>query len=433
VIWNKVRECESVEHRRERQLADLKDLCHRVYDRVPFYKKKFDEAGIKPEDIKTLEDIAKIPFTTKDDMRETYPYGLLAVDESDIREIHTSSGTTGTPVVDAYTKSDMEMWGEVMARCFGMAGGDKGDVVQNAYGYGMFTGGLGVHYGAQTIGANVIPAASGNTKRQLMLMRDFKSTILTCTPSYALFMAEVAKEMGIEFKDLSLKAGIFGAEPWSDNMREEIEEKLNLKAFDIYGLTEIIGPGVSNECEAHHGLHVNEDYFYPEIINPETGEVLPEGEKGELVFTTLTKQGTPIIRYRTRDITWLWHDKCSCGRTMVKMHRLLGRNDDMLILRGVNVFPSQIENVLMRIEETQPHYQIIVDRGKTHLDEVELHVEVEESFFSDETKELERIREKINREIKQELGITCNIKLVEPKSIERSMGKAKRVIDKRTL
>ncbi len=433
MIWNKVRECESVEKRKERQLADLKDLCSRVYGRVPFYKKKFDEAGIKPSDIKTLDDIAKIPFTTKDEMRDTYPYGLLAVDETDIVEIHTSSGTTGTPVVDAYTQADMEMWGEVMARCFGMSGGDKGDVVQNAYGYGMFTGGLGVHYGAHKMGANIIPAASGNTKRQLMLMRDFKSTILTCTPSYALCMYEEAKEMGIDFKDLHLKSGIFGAEPWSDNMRQEIQEKLHLKAHDIYGLTEIIGPGVSNECENQNGLHVNEDYFYPEIIDPATGKVLPEGEKGELVFTTLSKQGTPVLRYRTRDITWLWHDKCSCGRTLVKMHRLLGRNDDMLIIRGVNVFPSQIENVLMRVEETQPHYQIIVDRGLTHLDEVELQVEVEETFFSDETKELERIKNKLHHELKQELGVSINIKLVEPKSIERSIGKAKRVIDKRTL
>ncbi|MBN1501333.1 MAG: phenylacetate--CoA ligase [Spirochaetes bacterium] len=433
MIWNKARECESIEKRKERQLADLKELCFRVYERVPFYRKKFDNAGINPSDIKTLDDIAKIPFTTKDEMRETYPYGLLAVDETDIVEIHTSSGTTGTPVVDAYTQSDMDMWGEVMARCFGMAGGDKGDVVQNAYGYGMFTGGLGVHYGSQKIGANIIPAASGNTKRQLMLMRDFKSTILTCTPSYALFMADEARDMGIEFKDLHLKSGIFGAEPWSDNMRDEIESKLHLKAHDIYGLTEIIGPGVSCECDIQHGLHVNEDYFFPEIIDPETGKVLPEGEKGELVFTTLTKQGTPILRYRTRDITWLWHDECKCGRTLVKMHRLLGRNDDMLIIRGVNVFPSQIENVLLRVEETQPHYQIIIERGSTHLDEVELQVEVEESFFSDETKELERIKNKLHQELKQELGISINIRLVEPKSIERSIGKAKRVIDKRNI
>ena len=304
---------------------------------------------------------------------------------------------------------------------------------QNAYGYGMFTGGLGIHYGARKLGANLIPAASGNTKRQLMLMRDFKSTILTCTPSYSLHMAEVAAEMGIDFKSLNLKSGVFGAEPWSDNMRKEIEEKLNLQAFDIYGLTEIVGPGVSNECEAHNGLHINEDHFYPEIIDPATGKVLPEGEKGELVFTSITREGTPIIRYRTRDITYLWHDECPCRRTLVKMHRLMGRTDDMMIIRGVNVFPSQIENVLMRIEETQPHYQIIIDRDKSQLDEVELHVEVEDKFFSDETKELERIRNKIAKEMKLELQINVRIKLVEPKSIARSEGKAKRVIDKRNL
>jgi phenylacetate-CoA ligase len=433
LIWNKAAECDNRDDRKVQQLYNLKKLVRHVYETIPFYKKKFDDIGVKPDDIQSMADIAKLPFTTKDEMRDTYPYGLLGVDEKEIVEIHTSSGTTGTPVLGAYTRNDLKMWSEVMARCLCMAGGTPDDVVQNAYGYGMFTGGLGVHYGSHLLGCNTIPAASGNTKRQLMLMRDFKSTILTCTPSYSLFMAEAAKEMGINFKDLSLKAGIFGAEPWSDNMRKEIEEKLNLQAFDIYGLTEIVGPGVSNECEAHNGLHVNEDHFYPEIINPETGEVLPEGEKGELVFTTITREGTPIIRYRTRDITWLWHEDCACGRTTVKMHRLLGRTDDMLILRGVNVFPSQIENVLMRIEGTEPHYQIVVDRGDSHLDEVELHVEVEPGFFSDETKSLEKIREKIAHEIKQELGIAVVIKLVEPKTIPRSEGKAKRVIDKRTI
>jgi phenylacetate-CoA ligase len=399
----------------------------------PFIEKKMDDMGVTPKDINSIDDIAKLPFTTKDELRETYPYGLLACKEEELVEIHTSSGTTGTPVLGGYTRDDLNMWAEVMARCLGMSGGTPDDVVQNGYGYGMFTGGLGVHHGAQKMGCNTIPSGSGNTKRQLMLMRDFKSTILTCTPSYALYMAEEAKDMGIDFKDLHLKAGIFGAEPWSDNMRKEIEEKLNLQAFDIYGLTEIIGPGVSNECEAHNGLHVNEDHFYPEIINPETGEVLPYGEKGELVFTTITRQGTPIIRYRTRDITYLWHEECSCGRTLVKMHRLMGRTDDMLILRGVNVFPSQIENVLMQIEETQPHYQIVIDRDRSQLDDVELHVEVEEAFFSDETKDLERIRNKIALAMKQELQINVKIKLVEPKSIERSMGKAKRVIDKRNI
>ncbi len=431
MIWNKKIETMNEKEMKELQLEKLQNLVQYVYKKVPFYTKKFDTAGIKPEDIKTLGDIAKIPFTTKDEMRETYPYGLLACNPEELREIHTSSGTTGTPVVAGYTENDRTLWKEVMGRCLAMAGGSKDDIIQNAYGYGMFTGGLGVHYGAEAIGATVLPISSGNTKRQLSFMRDFKSTILTCTPSYSLFMAEVAGEMGMDFKDFDLKAGIFGAEPWSDNMRKEIEQKLNIKAYDIYGLTEIIGPGVSCECEAQNGLHINEDYFYPEIINPETGEVLPEGEKGELVFTTLSREGTPILRYRTRDITWLFHDNCSCGRTTVKMHRLLGRNDDMMILRGVNVFPSQIENVLMRIEGTEPHYQIIIDRSKTHLDHVELQVEVEGALFSDETKDLEKVRNMIHEEMKQALGISLDIKLVEPKTIERSMGKAKRVIDKR--
>jgi phenylacetate-CoA ligase len=433
LIWNAIRESEAPEKRRSRQLADLKDLASRLYNRVPFYRQRFDSAGVKPSDIQTLADIARVPFTTKDDLRDTYPYGLLAANEDEIVEVHTSSGTTGTPVVDAYTRNDMDIWSEVMARCLMMAGAEKGDVVQNGYGYGLFTGGLGVHYGAHAIGCNTIPIGGGNTERQLQLMRDFKSTILTCTPSYSLFMAEVAGEMGIEMSGLKLKSGIFGAEPWSENMRREIEEKLCLKAYDIYGLTEIIGPGVSNECSEQNGLHVNEDHFYPEIINPETGEVLSDGEKGELVFTTLTKTGTPLLRYRTRDISRLERGECPCGRNLVRMHRILGRTDDMMIIRGVNVFPSQIEQILMEIEETQPHYQIIIDRSETHLDSVELKVEVEPAFFSDETRELERISQKIAAAMKSKLGVSLQIKLVEPKSIERSVGKAKRVIDKRTL
>jgi phenylacetate-CoA ligase len=433
LIWNAIRESEAPEKRRARQLAELKDLAGRLYNRVPFYRERFDSAGVTPADIRTLEDIALLPFTTKDDLRDTYPYGLLAANEDDIVEVHTSSGTTGTPVVDAYTRNDMDIWAEVMARCLMMAGAERGDVVQNGYGYGMFTGGLGVHYGAHAIGCNTIPVGGGNTERQLQLMRDFKSTILTCTPSYSLYMAEVAKEMGLDMSTLPLKSGVFGAEPWSDNMRREIEQKLHLKAYDIYGLTEIIGPGVSNECSEQNGLHVNEDHFYPEIIDPETGKVLPDGQKGELVFTTLTKTGTPLLRYRTRDITWLERGECPCGRNLVRMHRLLGRTDDMMIIRGVNVFPSQIEQILMDIEETQPHYQIIIDRGETHLDNVELRVEVEPEFFSDETKTLERISRKIAETMKSKLGVSLQIRLVEPKSIERSMGKAKRVIDKRML
>jgi phenylacetate-CoA ligase len=432
MIWNTEAECADRNDREKKQLESLRTLTERVYKNVPFYRRKFDEAGVKPADIGKLSDIAKLPFTTKEELRETYPYGLLAVDESEIVEVHMSSGTTGTPVVDAYTKNDIDIWSESMARTLAMAGTGEDDIVQNAYGYGLFTGGLGVHYGARRIGANVIPASSGNTKRQLMIMRDFGTTILTCTPSYSLYLAEAAEEEGMDFRKLKVKAGCFGAEPWSENMRVEIEDKLNLSAHDIYGLTEIIGPGVASECGEKKGLHINEDLFYPEIINPETGEVLPEGEKGELVFTTLTREGTPMIRYRTRDITYLFHTESPSGRTLVRMHRLLGRTDDMLIIRGVNIFPSQIEQVLMRIEETEPHYQIVVDRAASSLDEIEVHVEVEENFFSDETKNLENIREKIESEIRNELGISARIKLVEPRSIERSMGKAKRVIDKRT-
>jgi len=433
MVWNKTVECMPRDRMQEWQLQRLQELVSRVYERVPFYRQKFDASGVKPADIRSLKDISRLPFTTKDEMRGTFPYGLLACSLDEIVEIHTSSGTTGIPVVAAYTEEDRRLWAEVMARCLAMTGTGRGDTIQNAYGYGLFTGGLGVHHGAGPLGATVIPISSGNTQRQLEYIRDFKSTVLTCTPSYSLFMAEVASEMGMDFRAFDLKAGIFGAEPWSDNMRVEIEKKLNLKAYDIYGLTEIIGPGVSCECEAQNGLHINEDYFYPEIIDPDTGEVLPEGEKGELVFTTLSRQGTPIIRYRTRDITWLFRDNCSCGRTTVKMHRLLGRNDDMMILKGVNVFPSQIENILMKIENTEPHYRIIIDREASQLDNVELQVEVEESFFSDETKDLEIIRRKIHDEMKQQLGISLNIRLVEPKTIERSMGKAKRVIDKRDL
>jgi phenylacetate-CoA ligase len=434
MIWNSEAECLDRGELAKQQLGNLARLVETVYKKVPFYRKKLDESGFKPADIQGLTDITKLPFTTKEEMRGTYPFGLLAVPESEIVEVHTSSGTTGTPVVDAYTLKDIDIWSESMARTLAMAGTEAGDVVQNAYGYGLFTGGLGVHYGARRIGANVIPASAGNTKRQIMIMRDFKTTVLTCTPSYSLFLVEVAREEGIDMSSLPVKAGCFGAEPWSENMRVEIEKKLNINALDIYGLTEIIGPGVSSECEAKDGLHINEDLFYPEIIDTTTGDPLPDGEKGELVLTTLTKQGTPVIRYRTRDITYLTRDTCSCGRTLVRMHRLLGRTDDMLIIRGVNVFPSQIEQVLMRIEETQPHYQIVVDRGATHLDEVEIRVEIEEGFFSDATKNLESIRNKIETEMRGELGISARVKLVEPKSIERSiLGKAKRVIDKRQL
>jgi phenylacetate-CoA ligase len=433
VIWNPDIETQSVDWLRSNQSENLVKLVHKLYEQVDFYREKMKAAGVSPGDIAGIEDIAKLPFTTKDELRETYPYGLLAVPRSEIVEIHTSSGTTGTPVVDGYTLNDIEIWSEAMARTLAMGGATSEDVIQNGYGYGLFTGGLGVHYGARKLGANVIPTSAGNTKRQLMVMKDFGSTLLTCTPSYSLFLAEQAREAGIPIEEYNIKAGCFGAEPWSENMRREIEEKLKLHAYDIYGLTEIIGPGVASECEAKNGLHINEDFFYPEIIDPATGETLPEGKQGELVFTTLTKEGTPLLRYRTRDITYLFREQCQCGRNTVKMHRLLGRTDDMLIIRGVNLFPSQIEHVLMEIEETEPHYQIIVDRGATHLDEIEIRVEVEESFFSDETRNLERIREKIEEKMRAELGIGTRIRLVEPKTLERSIGKAQRVIDRRVM
>ena len=432
-IWNKDAECASSEARQALQLARLQTSVERVYSRVPFYREKLDRAGVSPDSITSLADIAKLPFTVKDELRQTYPYGLLACDRSELVEIHTSSGTTGTPVVAAYTEADLDMWADVMARTLSMAGCVKGDTVQNGYGYGMFTGGLGVHHGARRIGANILPISSGNTRRQLMVMRDFGATHLTCTPSYSLFLAESALAEGIDFAELPLRAGCFGAEPWSENMRVEIEDKLNISAHDIYGLTELIGPGVASECECKDGLHFNEDYFYPEIINPETGEVLPDGEKGELVITSLEREGSPLLRYRTRDITYMMREPCPCGRTTVRIHRLLGRTDDLMIIRGVNCFPSQIENVLMRIEGTQPHYQIILDRGASHLDEIEVQVEVDESLFSDVTRGMETLRKRIHDELKSELGISAHIKLVEPRTIARSEGKAKRIIDRRVI
>ena len=433
MIWNPDAEQADPKNMRQHQTESLIKMVELVYNKVPFYKKKFDQVNIKPKDIKSLEDIQKIPFTTKYELRETYPYGLVASDMEDLVELHASSGTTGTPVVDAYTEKDLDIWSDSMARTLSMAGATRKDIIQNAFGYGLFTGGLGVHYGARRIGAQIIPISAGNTQKQITVMRDFGTSVLTCTPSYSLYLAETAKEMGIDFRKLKLKAGCFGAEPWSNDMRGEIEEKLNISAHDIYGLTEIIGPGVSAECEVKDGLHINEDYFYPEIINSETGKVLAEGEKGELVFTTLTRTGTPLLRYRTRDITYLFRDKCSCGRTTIKMHRLYGRNDDMMIIRGVNVFPSQIEEVLVQIEGTQPHYQIILTRGETHLDEIGIEVEVKESFFSDETRKMEELRKKISDAVKSKLGINAIIKLVEPKTIARSEGKAKRVVDKRKM
>jgi phenylacetate-CoA ligase len=433
MIFNPELECMEEEARKKLQLASLKNLVEMLYERVPFYRKRMDGLRLKPRDIHSLKDIEKLPFTTKDDLRENYPRGLLAAPKDRIVEVHMSSGTTGKPVVDEYTQNDINIWREAMARTLAGGGCTKDDIVQNCYGYGLFTGGPGAHYGAMTIGAEVLPMSSGNTARQLMVLQDFGSTMLTCTPSYALYMAEEAADAGIDLKKLPLCKGCFGAEPWSENMRKEIESRYDMKAYDIYGLTEIIGPGVSFECEAQDGLHVNEDLFYPEIIDPDTGKVLADGEKGELVFTTLTKDGTPLLRYRTRDITFLVREPCHCGRTTVRMHRLFGRTDDMLIIRGVNVFPSQIEQALIEIEGTEPQYLIVVSRGETHLDEVELQVEVKKEFFSDETRDLEGLRSKIENIMKSKLQISVRVKLVEPKTIERSIGKAKRVVDNRKI
>jgi phenylacetate-CoA ligase len=432
MIFNREYETMSRKQLTQLQTRRLQNLVRNAYNNNTFYKGKMDAAGIKPSGIKHISDIVKLPFLTKLAMRDVYPYNLLCCDINNIVEIHTSSGTTGKPVVDAYTKKDIEIWSEVMARTLSMGGTTTKDRVQNAYGYGLFTGGLGVHYGTRKIGAMIIPISGGNTKRQLQIMKDFGTTILTCTPSYSLYLAEAGKEEGLDFSKLPLKTGFFGAEPWSENMRKEIEAKLHLKAIDIYGLTEIIGPGVASECERQNLLHIFEDHFYPEIIAPETGKVLPDGQKGELVLPTLTKEGPPVIRYRTRDITYLDRSKCGCGRTSVRMHRILGRTDDMLIIRGVNVFPSQIEEVLLRMEGVEPHYQLIVERHD-NLDYLEVQVEVSEAFFSDEIKNLTAREKQIEKELHEALLINTKVKLVEPKTIARSEGKAKRIIDKRVI
>jgi phenylacetate-CoA ligase len=430
MFWDEHYEGMKREELESLQFRRLKRTLERVYEKIPFYKKKFDEAGITIEAVKSLNDLEKIPFTTKNDLRANYPYGFLAEPLKNVARVHASSGTTGQATVVGYTARDIENWAELVARCLVAFSATSDDVVHLAYGYGLFTGGLGLHYGAERIGATVIPMSGGNAKRQVQMMKDFGATILCSPPSFALYMAEVAEDMGIDFKALKLKVGAFGAEPWSENMRREIEEKLNLDAYDIYGLSEVIGPGVSAECEEKHGLHIFEDHFIPEIINPETGEVLPSGEKGELVLTTIMKEASPVIRYRTGDITVLNYELCPCGRTHVRMSRVFGRSDDMLIIRGVNVFPSQIEQILMRIEGTEPHYQIVVNR-KGLLDEIEVQVEVAPEIFSDEIKRLETLRRKIEDEIHEDLGIGAKVTLVEPKTIQRSEEKAKRVIDKR--
>ena len=425
-------ECAPVGELRAIQSYRLLKTVRHVYENVPFYRRKFDEMGLRPDDIKTVDDLHKLPFTYKQDLRDNYPYGLFAVPQSQVVRIHASSGTTGKQTVVGYTQNDLNVWGEITARSLAAAGGSKHDFVHISYGYGLFTGGLGLHDGATTLGASVIPVSTGNTKRQIQIMQDFGSDIICCTPSYALYIGETVREMGIDPKTLKLRAGIFGAEPWTEHMRQEIERLLEIKAYDIYGLSEIMGPGVSYECSAQTGMHVNEDHFIPEIIDPDTGEVLPDGTMGELVFTCITKEALPLIRYRTRDIAMLTREPCPCGRTFIKMSKPAGRTDDMLIIRGVNVFPSQIESVLLQMGGVTANYQLVVDRVGA-LDTLEVQVEMDEHTPFDAVRLIEKREKELRGAIESTLGVAATVRLVSPKTIARSEGKAKRVIDKRVL
>ena len=411
-----------------RRLVKMVENC---YNNVPLYKKRFDEMSLLPGDIKSIDDIHKLPFTYKTDLRDNYPFGMIAVPKEQLVRIHASSGTTGKQTVVGYTKNDIDVWAKGAARALVAAGATKSDYIHVSYGYGLFTGGLGLHYGAEMLGATAIPVSSGNTKRQVDILRDYGSDFLCCTPSYAMYIGETVRDMGIDPKTLKLRGGIFGAEAWSENMRREIEKILDIKAYDIYGLSEIAGPGVSFECKEQTGMHINEDFFYPEIIDPETGEQLPDGEYGELVFTCIGKEALPLLRYRTRDICKLSHKPCSCGRTLVKMSKTRGRTDDMLIIRGINVFPSQVEHVLLSLN-MEPNYQIIVDR-KNNLDTMEVQVEMSDQMFSDKVRNLEDVEHNIAAALQSTLNIAAKIRLVEPKSLPRSEGKAKRVIDKRHI
>lgn len=432
MIWNKEMECADRETMRALQLKKLKETVRHEYDNVLYYREKMDKAGVKPEDIHTLEDIRKLPFIIKEDIAANYPAGLFAKPMEEIVRIHASSGTTGKPKIAGYTRNDLEMWGECVARAMASAGQDSKSVIQVAYGYGLFTGGLGAHIGAETIGATVLPMSSGNTKKQIMFMQDMKSTALACTPSYALTIAEGVAKAGIDPADLSLQSGIFGAEPWTEGMRKDIEKGLGIKAYDIYGLTEIVGPGVSISCDEHNGMHIQEDYFYPEIIDPETLEPLPDGEIGELVFTTLGKEGFPMIRYRTRDLCYLMREKCACGRTTVRMSKILGRTDDMLIIRGVNVFPSQIESVISKFEELTINYMIYVGR-ENNKDTFDLEVELAPGLAIDNIRFIEDLRSRLDHALRDMLGIGCKTKFLNEGTLPRSEGKAVRVKDTRKL
>ncbi len=432
MIWNEHAECMPKEDLEALQLRRLQELVIRVYHNVPFYRNKLQAIGYEPGDITSLKDIEKLPFTTKQDLRDNYPFDMFAVPMSEVVRVHASSGTTGKPTVVGYSRRDLDIWAEVTARCLYMANTDRKAMIQIAYGYGLFTGGLGLHYGAEKVGASVIPMSGGNTEKQLMLMEDFGTTTLACTPSYALHLIESLEKSGRDRSNFKLKYGIFGAEPWSERMRKQIEDRWGIKAYDIYGLSEIMGPGVACDCDVRNGLHINEDHFYAETINPDTGASLPIGEKGELVFTTLTKEAFPLIRYRTRDITTLHDEPCACGRTTVRMEKITGRSDDMIIVRGVNVFPTQVESVLLEFGETAPHYQLIVEREGT-MDKLTIEVEMSPALFSDTVTELSHLERRIYHRIDSVLGISADIRLVEPFSIPRSEGKSKRVIDKRSL
>lgn len=429
-IWNETKECMSRDDMRRLQSERLKKVVERVYYNCEPYRKRMQEAGVSPADIRSLDDIVKLPFTSKKDLRDYYPFGLLSSPMSEIVRIQGSSGTTGKPIVAGYTRRDLEIWGEVGARCLTAYGLGRNDIVQVSYGYGLFTGGLGAHGAVETIGGTVLPMSSGNTEKQIMMMHDLGVTALACTPSYALYLAEGLVASGLPREEFKLKVGVFGAEPWTEQMRREIQQKLGIKAYDIYGLTEIMGPGVGYECELQHGTHICEDHFYPEIIDPVTSEPVAPGEKGELVFTTLTKEGMPLIRFRTRDLTRLIYDKCECGRTAVRMDKIMGRCDDMMIIRGVNVFPSQVEAVICETEEFEPHFFITVDRVN-NSDTMEIKVEVKEQYYTDDIRGMLRLRESLSHKLHSVLGIHPDVKLVEPRSLERSQGKAKLVLDKR--
>jgi len=432
MIWNPNKECMSRGQMRELQGKRLQKLVQYVYHNVPFYRNKMQEMNVSPEDIVTIDDIVKLPFTTKQDLRDNYPYGLQAAPPSEIVRVHASSGTTGNPTIVGYTRKDLAVWSEVMARALTAYGVTREDTFSVSYGYGLFTGGLGAHYGVENLGATVIPASTGNTEKHIRLIRDLNITGIACTPSYALYLAETLDKMGISKDEIGLRIGAFGAEPWTENMRKEIEERLGLKGYNIYGLSEIMGPGVSYECREQNGSHVNEDHFYPEIINPDTLEQLPNGQQGELVFTTLTKEGMPLLRYRTKDLCTLMEGECPCGRTSVRMSRIVGRSDDMLIIRGINVFPSQVESVILDMQEFEPQYMLIVDRVN-NLDTLQVQVEVRKDFFSDDIGSMLAMKKKLSDKLKSVLSISADVRLMEPGSIERSQGKGKHVIDNRNL